>query len=226
VFDSVLQLGPTRRVDHSVGINLMSILQALSAWLKATLLPYGGFGLMVLAMGDSSFLSLPEVNDVLLMTFSIDNPSSMPKLAALTTLGSIIGCVLLYSVGRTGGEAVLRNKFSEERVLRIRQWYRRYGLFAVIVPSLLPPPTPFKVFVLAAGAFGISWSRFVMAIGIGRGIRYFSEGWLAVKYGPSAVQLVQENYGKIGIALSAVIVAMVVIYVYARRRRMGSIGAS
>jgi membrane protein YqaA with SNARE-associated domain len=201
----------------------MSLIETLSVWLKATLLPYGGFGLMILAMCDSSFLSLPEVNDLLLMTFSIDNPSSMPKLAALTTLGSIIGCALLYSVGKKGGEAVLRGKFSEERVLRIRRWYQKYGLLAVIIPSLLPPPTPFKVFVLAAGAFGISWPRFILSVAIGRGLRYFSEGWLAVEYGPGAFKLVQENYGKIGVGLSGVILAMVVVYVFARRRRIGSL---
>jgi len=200
----------------------MPLIVGISAWLKATLLPYGGFGLMVLAMCDSSFLSLPEVNDVLLMTFSIDNPSRMPKLAALTILGSLIGCALLYSVGRKGGEALLQRKFSADRVLRIQQWYRKYGVVAVIVPSLLPPPTPFKVFVLAAGAFGISWPRFLMAVGIGRGLRYFSEGLLAVEYGPNAIKFVQDNYGKIGIGLAAAIIASVIIYVFARRR-MGSI---
>jgi membrane protein YqaA with SNARE-associated domain len=200
----------------------VSLVVSISAWLKAALLPYGGFGLMILAMFDSSFLSLPEVNDILLMTFSIDNPSSMPKLALLTTVGSIIGCALLYSVGKKGGEAVLQTKFSQERVLRIRRWYRKYGIVAIVVPSLLPPPTPFKVFVLAAGAFGISWPRFLIAVAIGRGIRYFSEGILAIAYGPDAIQFVQHNYGKIGIALAAVIVASVIIYAFARRR-MGSI---
>src|SRR5438132_749281 len=93
--------------------------------------------------------------------------------------------------------------------VRLRRWYRKYGLLAVIVPSLLPPPTPFKVFVLAAGAFGISWPRFIIAVAIGRGIRYFSEGLLAVEYGPDAIQFVQHNYGKIGIGLAVAIVASV-----------------
>jgi undecaprenyl-diphosphatase len=196
----------------------MPLFESISAWLKATLLPYGGFGLMVIAMFDSSFLSFPEVNDILLMTFSIDNPPSMPLLAFLTTVGSLIGCALLYSVGKKGGEAVLRSRFSEERVLRVRQWYRKYGIVAIIVPSLLPPPTPFKVFVLAAGAFGISWPRFLTAIAIGRGLRYFSEGLLAIAYGPAAIQFVQHNYGKIGLGLAVVIVASVIVYAFARRR--------
>ena len=201
----------------------MSLFHALSAWLRLTLLPYGGFGLMVLAIADSSFLSLPEVNDLLLMTFAIENHSSAMKLAALTMLGSIIGCSALYMVGRKGGEALLQRRFSHDRILRIRHWYLKYGVLAIVVPSLLPPPTPFKVFVLAAGAFGISWPRFVLAVAIGRGIRYFSEALLAVEYGTDAIKFVQENYGKIGIAMSGVILATVLIYLFARRRRMGSL---
>src|SRR5688572_2724455 len=103
----------------------MPILEAFAAWLRETLLPYGGWGLMVLAICDSSFLSLPEVNDLLLMTFSIDDPSRMLKLAALTTLGSVIGCAILYSVGRKGGEAFLRKRFSDERYQKVQNWYQK-----------------------------------------------------------------------------------------------------
>jgi membrane protein YqaA with SNARE-associated domain/outer membrane lipoprotein-sorting protein len=196
----------------------MPLFEAISAWLKATLLPFGGFGLMILAICDSSFISLPEVNDLLLMTFSIDNPARMPELAILTTLGSVIGCALLYSVGRKGGEAFLQKRFSDERMLRIRQWYQKYGILAVIVPSLLPPPTPFKIFVLSAGTFGISWPKFLTAVVIGRGLRYFSEGFLAITYGPAAITFVHNNYGKIGIALSALIISGVIIYIVAKKR--------
>jgi membrane protein YqaA with SNARE-associated domain len=196
----------------------MPILEAISLWLRETLLPYGGFGLMVLAICDSSFLSLPEVNDLLLMTFSIANPSKMLEYASLTTVGSIIGCALLYTVGRKGGEAFLNRRFSDEKMLRIRTWYQKYGLLAVIIPSLLPPPTPFKIFVLSAGTFGISWPRFLTAVAIGRGIRYFSEGFLAVAYGPSAIEFVKNNFGRIGVALAVLIVASVIIFMFARRR--------
>lgn len=182
------------------------------------LLPYGGFGLMLLAVCDSSFLSLPEVNDLLLMTFSLNNPTGMLMFATFTTLGSLIGCSLLYSVGRKGGEAFLRKRFSDERVLKVQNWYRRHGILAIVVPSLLPPPTPFKVFVLSAGAFGISWPKFITAILIGRGIRYFSEGILAVVYGPAAIEFVRQNYGRIGVGLAIVIVAGAIVLLYARRR--------
>src|SRR6059036_1798399 len=194
--------------------------EAISAWLRNALLPYGGFGLMALAMCDSSFLSLPEVNDVLLMTFSINEPDSMVKFALLTILGSVIGCALLYSVGRKGGDAFLRKSFADERLAKVQSWYQRHGVLAVIVPSLLPPPTPFKIFVLSAGTFGISWPKFLTAVVIGRGIRYFSEGILAVMYGPAAIRFVQQNFGKIGLAFAILIVVVgLVFFAFARRRR-------
>jgi membrane protein YqaA with SNARE-associated domain len=195
----------------------MSTAHAISVWLVNLLLPYGGFGLMILAVCDSSFLSLPEVNDILLMTFSLNDPSAMLKFASFTTMGSLIGCVLLYSVGRKGGEAFLRKRFSNERVLKVQGWYQKHGILAIVVPSLLPPPTPFKVFVLSAGAFGISWPKFITAVLIGRGLRYFSEGILAVIYGPAAIDFVRNNFGRIGLGLAVLIVA-VSIFLYARRR--------
>ncbi len=180
---------------------------------------------MVLAMFDSSFLSLPEVNDVLLMTFAINDPGGMVKYALLTTLGSVIGCALLYSVGRKGGHTFLRKTFADERLAKVQSWYTRHGILAVIVPSLLPPPTPFKVFVLSAGTFGISWPKFLIAVVIGRSIRYFSEGILAVMYGDFAIQFVQNNYGKFGLGLALLIVICVAIYFAFARRRAPSVQA-
>jgi membrane protein YqaA with SNARE-associated domain len=199
--------------------------EAISTWLRNTLLPYGGLGLMVLAMCDSSFLSLPEVNDILLMTFAINDPGGMVKFALLTTIGSVAGCALLYAVGRKGGETFLRKTFADERIGRVQKWYQRHGVLAVIVPSLLPPPTPFKIFVLSAGTFGISWPKFLTAVVIGRGIRYFSEGILAVMYGPAAIQFVQKNYGKIGLALAILIVVSGFIFFAFGRRRVPSVEA-
>jgi membrane protein DedA with SNARE-associated domain len=195
-------------------------LEALSTWLRNTLLPYGGFGLMVLAMCDSSFLSLPEVNDLLLMTFAINEPGSMVKFAFLTMVGSVIGCALLYAVGRKGGEAFLRKTFADERLARVQSWYQRHGVLAIIVPSLLPPPTPFKIFVLSAGTFGISWPKFLTAVVIGRSIRYFSEGILAVMYGPAAIQFVQKNYGKLGLIFAVVVIVCAIVYFSFAKRRV------
>lgn len=199
--------------------------EAISLWLRHTLLPLGGFGLMGLAMCDSSFFSLPEINDVLLMTFAISEPHNMVKFTLLTILGSTIGCALLYSVGRKGGEKFLRKTFADERLAKAQGWYQRHGILAIIIPSLLPPPTPFKLFVLSAGTFGISWPRFITGVVIGRSIRYFSEGILAVMYGPAAIQFVQRNYGKLGLASAAVIILGVAVFFTFARRRVPSVEA-
>lgn len=196
----------------------MPFLSEISNWLENTLGAYGAVGLMLIAVCDSSFLSLPEVNDILLMAVSIEQPERMLIFAAFTTLGSVIGCAMLYSVGRKGGEAFLKRRFSSTRLAYVRDWYSRYGVLAVIVPSLLPPPTPFKIFVLSAGAFGISWLKFLSAVLVGRGIRYFSQGILAVLYGEAAIDFVKENFGSIGLALAAALVLSAVTYVVWQRR--------
>ena len=197
----------------------MSFLSKLSHWLVTTLEPYGAPGLMIIAIFDSSFISLPEVNDAALMALSIANPAQMWKLASMTVIGSVIGCSLLYAVGRKGGEAMLRKRFAEGKVLRVKAWYQKYGMLAIIVPSLLPPPLPFKIFVLSAGAFQITWFRFMTAVGIGRSIRYFTEGILAVRYGKQAVQMVADNFAYFGVALASLIVAVGVLYAFSRRRK-------
>jgi membrane protein YqaA with SNARE-associated domain len=196
----------------------MGFLKSLSQWLVATLEPYGALGLMLIAVGDSSFLSLPEVNDAALMALSINHPYRMWEYAAATVIGSVIGCTLLYTVGRKGGEAMLHKRFASEKVARVRGWYQKYGMLAVIVPSLLPPPLPFKIFVLSAGAFELPWGRFMLAVAIGRSIRYFSEGILAVWYGKQAIEIVANNFPIVGIILASIIVIATVVYVVLRRR--------
>ena len=197
---------------------IIHFLSAVSLWLKDTLLPYGGPGLMVMAILDSSFLSMSGINDVLLITFSVARPSSMFELAGLTALGSVVGCSVLYAVGRKGGEAFLKKRFADERMAKIQSWYSKYGVLAVIVPSVLPPPTPLKLFVLSAGAFGISWPKFLTGIAIGRTLRYFALGFLAITYGPAAIDFAKNNFGTIGIATAVLILAGTLVYMLLRRR--------
>src|SRR5262245_48750683 len=102
----------------------------------------GGPGLALVAFLDSSFLSLPEVNDILMVLMVVRHPEGWLYYAAMTTLGSIAGCFALYSLARRGGEAFLRRRFSERHVTRGLAIFEKYGLLAVVVPSILPPPTP------------------------------------------------------------------------------------
>ena len=157
--------------------------------IQAFALGMGAPGLFVVAFLDSSFLSLPEINDLLLVLMVTRQKSRMVLYAASATLGSIAGCLVLYYIGRRGGDALVRKRFASERVDQALRLVRRYGVMSVLIPSLLPPPAPFKIFVLLAGVAGISAPRFVMAIAIGRGLRYFGEGLLAVRYGDRTVGL-------------------------------------
>ena len=104
----------------------------------------------------------------------------MPLYALSATLGSLLGCFILYYIGRRGGDAFVRRRLGAARVDRAVGAFNRYGVLAILIPALLPPPAPFKVFVILAGLAGIGTSRFLVAIAIGRGIRYFGEGALAV----------------------------------------------
>ncbi len=178
----------------------------------------GGFGLLIVAALDSSFLSFPQVNDLLVIYLSTKNPERMPYYASMTTVGSLIGCFVLYGVAWKSGEVFLRARFKASHVDRGMQLYQRYGLLAVIVPALLPPPTPFKLFVLLAGAARVSPWKFGVAIAIGRGIRYFGQGALAVLYGERAVQLARDNGVAVGIGLALAAIVIGLIVVYWRRR--------
>lgn len=187
---------------------LSHLMSAIQAWATGL----GGLGLFVIAALDSSFLSFPQVNDLLILFLSTKYPQWMPYYAGATTAGSLVGCFALYFVARKGGDAFLRRRFKAERVDRGLAMYQRHGLMAVIVPALLPPPTPFKLFVLLAGAAKVSPWRFGLAITIGRGVRYFGEGLLAVLYGDRAADLVRDHGASAGLALAGGVVAIGVIY--------------
>jgi membrane protein YqaA with SNARE-associated domain len=194
---------------------LSAALAAIREWASGV----GGVGLFVIAALDSSFLSFPQVNDLLVMYLSTNHPYRMPYYAGMTTAGSVLGCFVLYAFARRGGEVFLRKRFSGERVERGLALYQRHGLLAVIVPSLLPPPTPFKLFVLLAGAAKVSPWKFGGAVALGRGIRYFGQGYLAVLYGEAAVGLVREHGTAVGITLAVLALVIGIIYYLLGTRR-------
>ncbi len=170
-------------------------------WVQALALGLGAPGLFLAAIADSSFLSLPEVVDILLVWMVTQHKSRMLLYASAATLGSLCGCLVLYGVGRKGDQFIAR-RFSAERVEQALGAFRRYGVMTVLIPSLLPPPMPFKIFVLLAGAAGINVWRFAVAILIGRGIRYFGEATLAVWYGDRALAFIDENGRQVSLGLA------------------------
>lgn len=161
-------------------------------WLQGTVLPaLGPFGMAVIAFFDSSFLSIPEVNDILVVTSSAAQPSRAWLFVLMTAGGSLLGCLALREVGRRGGEALLLRRFGAERVARTRVLFKKWDVLCLAVPSMLPPPVPFKIFVLSAGVFGLPLRRFLITIGVARTIRYSFWGFMGAMYGDRGLKLLQ-----------------------------------
>jgi membrane protein YqaA with SNARE-associated domain len=157
----------------------------LPHWLQAIVASTGGLGLFLIAFLDSSVLTFPVINDLLLIELTIQNPARMPYYAAMATLGSVAGCLLLYYIARKGGEAMF-HKHAGPRARHIHAWINRNGFVSILITALLPPPTPFKVFVVAAGALEMPVRTFVLGLLAARAIRFFGEGYLAIRYGDQA----------------------------------------
>jgi len=189
-------------------------------WIQSIAITLGAPGLFLIGFLDSSFLSFPEVNDLLLVLMVIEHPHRMVIYAASATLGSLAGCLALYYVGRKGGDAFIRKRFGSGSVNRALGLIQRNGVLAILIPALLPPPAPFKIFVLLSGIAGISPGRFTTAIVIGRGIRYFGEGMLALYYGERATAFIEENSATLGLWLIGIIAAGAVGYWFWRKRRL------
>jgi membrane protein YqaA with SNARE-associated domain len=185
-------------------------------WIQSTALALGGPGLFLVAFLDSSFLSLPEINDLLLIFMVTQHKARMPYYVLIALAGSVAGCLVLYYIGRISEEWVAK-RFSAAHLERTMKTFQRYGVMAVLIPSLLPPPAPFKVFVLLAGVAGISVQSFTIAIVIGRGIRYFGEGLLAVWYGDRAIQFIEANGRSIALALVALLAIGLAAFVLRKR---------
>jgi membrane protein YqaA with SNARE-associated domain len=182
-------------------------------------LALGAPGLFLVALLDSSFLSLPQVNDILLIWMVAQKPSMWWVYAGMSTLGSVAGCLVMYLLARKGGERLLRKWMSAERIEKAHRTFSRYGLMAVLVPSILPPPAPFKIFVLLAGVVQIPIWQFIAAIGLGRGFRYFGEALLARWYGQQAMTFLDENLRPVSLALAAALVVGALAYAWLRQRR-------
>lgn len=173
--------------------------------LEAFALGLGAPGVFILAFLDSSFIALPEVVDILIVFMVIEHPGRWLLYGGLATAGSVAGCAVLYELARRGGDAFLRKRLREHHMTRAMDLFARYGTLALIVPSLMPPPVPFKPFVLMAGVAGMPRARFIAAITAGRGVRYIGEALLALMYGQAAIAYLQENTRVVSIALSIAI---------------------
>jgi membrane protein YqaA with SNARE-associated domain len=175
----------------------------LSVWKQKILLFAGSLGapgLFLISFLDSSVLSFPIINDLLLIQLSISRPLRMPLYAAAATLGSVLGCLFLYFIAHKGGEAFF-HKNAGVHGHAVRHWVEQNGFAGMLVAALLPPPTPFKIFVFAAGVFEVPAASFTLAVTIARVLRYFAVGFLAVKYGQDALPYLAHHKLQVAVAV-------------------------
>src|SRR5262245_49125998 len=193
--------------------------------IQALAMSMGAPGIFLVAFLDSSILSLPEIADLLIIYMVTKRPSLFLLYVGSATIGSLVGCLVLYFIGKKGGAALVHKRFDSAAVGRTLDAFRRHGIMAVLVPSILPPPAPFKPFVLLAGVADISAGRFTAAILIGRGARYTFEGLLALWYGARAPAFTHEHATSTALAAMGLLVVGFLAYLFwtKRRRQTGAI---
>jgi membrane protein YqaA with SNARE-associated domain len=182
------------------------------------LLSFGPFGLLAIAFLDSVLVPIPGGVDAMLMVLATARPSWMLIYAGTAVIGSTAGCVVLYIVSQRAGHRALA-RFSESKQKRVKDLIDRYDVLSVLVASVLPPPFPFKLFVVSAGVFRLNIVRFTLAIAAGRTFRYLLEGYLAARYGEHAKEILSRYYPSIGIGLAVLIIVFFVGRNLVRRSR-------
>jgi len=162
------------------------------AWLQKIIATMGGGGAFIVAFLDSSVLSFPFITDALVIHLSLANPQRMRYYAAMATLGSLCGCIWIYLLAKKGGEVFFRRHVGG-KAEKIKHLVKRHAFLSICVAAILPPPFPFKPFVLAEGVFQCSLRTFVLAILFARGLRYAAEGILAVRYGEVTLRFIMAH---------------------------------
>jgi len=178
----------------------------LPPWLEKLVAVLGGSGLFLVTFLDSSVLSFPLVADALVIEVSMHKPARMPYYCAMAALGSLAGCIWLYFLAKKGGEAFFHRRVGKI-ALQVKRWVESNAFLSVFLPAILPPPVPFKPFILAEGVFQVPLRTFVFGLLLGRGLRYFIEGILAVRYGEAVLFFLMVHKVAVGLAALAVALA-------------------
>jgi membrane protein YqaA with SNARE-associated domain len=200
---------------------LIGHLKTLITVLGLLLSRYGTWGLFAISFLDSSFLAFPVINDLLLIKLSSISPRYAILDALVCTLGSVLGSYTLYAITRRGKKMVVKEGTPRQKT-QIRGWIERNDFLSILVGSLLPPPTPFKLFPIIAGGLHVKVSRLLLALIIGRGLRFGLEAWLGAAYGPEAARYLRDNVGWMSLALAVAIVAGTLIYRWTGKHGEGS----
>lgn len=209
---------------HWLNQTFGAVVQWLEQFVIGVPIYLAGPAMTVIGALDSSLLSLPEINDYLVVMRCTNAPYEVFYFPLFAAAGSVLGCLLLYTIIRRGGQYVLRRRFRAEHLERVERTYARFGFLALAVPALLPPPMPFKIFVATAGALEYPRWRFMLTIMIARALRYYIEGTLAVFYGRSVIDFIKQyGFPLLALVISACVVGLTVYLILQRGRRRAAV---
>jgi len=175
-------------------------------WILAILSPLGIWGVLGFAFVDAAFLGLPL--DAIVGGYVYAAPRRFLFLSALAAAGSALGSIVIYWIGYKGGEVLLVKRIGEARFNKIRAAFARHEFLALMLPSMLPPPTPFKLFVLSAGIAEMRFAHFLGAIFFGRFLRFLLLSLLVIGFGPQIVGFldhVVHHHARLAIAVLAAV---------------------
>jgi membrane protein YqaA with SNARE-associated domain len=192
------------------------ILSRYTAFLWALLKPLGAWGVLAVAAIDGAFLGLPV--DAIVAGYIYNDRPRFVLYALMASVGSALGSIVIYVIGYKGGEELLRKRIPPARFERIHQAFNKHPFWSLMFPAMLPPPTPFKLFVLAAAVSEMGFARFLLAIFSGRMVRFLVLGLLTIKFGPDVVHLFGVLFRQHYEWLLGAIAAGLVVWLVMRRK--------
>lgn len=174
----------------------------------------GGLGFIPLGLLDSSVIPLPGSMDVLTIFLSARTPGLWVYYAVMATIGSVIGGFVTYRLARKGGKETLERKFPERQLKKVYALFEKWGFGALAIVAVLPPPAPFVLFLFVAGAMQYSVKKFLLALTLGRIVRYSILAYLGERYGRHVLALIARHGHPVVIAVVVVILAGVAALVF------------
>lgn len=199
------------------------IFSRYTAFLWALLKPLGAWGVLAVAALDGGFIGLPM--DAVVAGYVYQNPARFFWYVLMASVGSALGSIVIYVIGYKGGEELLRKRIPAQRFEKIHSAFEKHPFWALMFPAMLPPPTPFKLFVLAAAVSEMGFFRFLLAIFSGRMLRFLLLSFLTLKFGPDMVRLFGALFRKHYYMVMLVAAAGLVAWLMRRRAAKYSLRA-
>jgi len=208
----------SRRLLVDLLKTIKHILSRYTVFLWALLKPLGAWGVLVVGAIDGAFIGLPV--DAVVASYVYQDRGRFVLYALMASVGSALGSIVIYVIGYEGGEELLRKRIPAARFERIHEAFDKHPFWSLMFPAMLPPPTPFKLFVLAAAVSEMGFARFLLAIFSGRMVRFLVLGVLTIKFGPDVVHLFgtvfKQHYY---LLLEAILVGLVIWLVIRRKKK-------